>query len=439
MTRLVWLGAGAAAGVILLVVLVAQQGWRDVAGVIGHAGWPMLLIVPARLATLALDTRAWRVLLERTDPAASADPLFLLWVASVREAINRLLPVAGVGGDVAGVRLVCLRVDDGAGVTASVVVEILLTIGVLALFCAVGVVLMAHLAGGLPQVGVVVACLLLTLPLPVMAWWLLRHGAPFAWLERMALRSLRPDAPGKTRAARRFDGARTDAAIRRLFEQRGRLARAGGWSLLSYLLGTFETWFALRLLGHPVTVEAAVAIEALTQVTRHAGFIVPAGLGVQEAATLLFSHLAGVGGDVALSLALVKRMREIVLGVPALLSWQWVGVAPLQGGWLCGRQVLDQTLDAARGQLTRKLLPVHLDHPRAHHVDVVDLPPAGRLAHAVSDRHVFAAAGDRGPDDRIGHAGAGRWRRRVTEARALALRLRQLQGVRPRQQGLELL
>ena len=34
-------------------------------------------------------------------------------------------------------------------------------------------------------------------------------------------------------------------------------------------------------------------------------------------------HLAGVGGDVALSLALAKRMREVVLGVPALLSWHW--------------------------------------------------------------------------------------------------------------------
>jgi hypothetical protein len=44
---------------------------------------------------------------------------------------------------------------------------------------------------------------------------------------------------------------------------------------------------------------------------------------VQEAATVLFGHLAGVGGDVSLSLALVKRMREILIGVPALLSWQW--------------------------------------------------------------------------------------------------------------------
>jgi hypothetical protein len=45
---------------------------------------------------------------------------------------------------------------------------------------------------------------------------------------------------------------------------------------------------------------------------------------VQEAAVVLFGYVAGVGGEVALSLALVKRMREILFGVPALLSWQWL-------------------------------------------------------------------------------------------------------------------
>jgi hypothetical protein len=39
---------------------------------------------------------------------------------------------------------------------------------------------------------------------------------------------------------------------------------------------------------------------------------------------MLLAGLAGVSGDVALSLALIKRMREILFGVPALLSWQWV-------------------------------------------------------------------------------------------------------------------
>jgi putative membrane protein len=181
---------------------------------------------------------------------------------------------------------------------------------------------MLRLAAGPGQVGVVVAALLLSLPLPLVAWWWLARGAPFARIEQWVRR-----LPGPQTG---LDGARIDAGVKRLFAQHGRVARAATWSLMSYVLGTFETWFTLALLGHPVGLQAALAIEALTQAVRHAGFMVPAGLGVQEAAVLLFGQLAGVGGDVALALALVKRMRELVTGVPALVSWQWVELRRLR-------------------------------------------------------------------------------------------------------------
>jgi putative membrane protein len=326
--RLTWMAS--LAGLALLAALVAAEGWSGIVDAFQRAGWALLLVVPARVVTQVLDVRSWRLLLAPFDPGRAAGPLFLLWVAFVREAVNRLLPVANIGGEVVGVRLAGLRVADTAGVAASVVVEVLLTIVVLYLFCGAGAVLMLKLAAGPGLVGVVVAGLALSLPLPLLAWWLLRHGAPFARLERWALRLLGRHGAG----ALHLDGAAIDAAIGRLFRQRGRLAEASLWSLLAYVLGTFETWFALALLGHPVGVQAALAIEALTQAVRHAGFMVPAGLGVQEAAVLLFGQLAGVGGEVALSLALVKRMREIATGLPALVSWQWFEMRrlrPLRG------------------------------------------------------------------------------------------------------------
>jgi putative membrane protein len=309
-----WLAA--AAGLALLAALIHAEGWPGIAAAVERAGWALLLIVPARVVTQALDTRAWRLLLDPFDPDRAAGPTFLLWVAFVREAVNRLLPVANIGGEVVGVRLAHRRIPDAAGVAASVVVEVMLTIAVLYLFCGLGAVLMLRLAAGPGLVGVVVAALLLSLPLPLLAGWWLARGAPFARVERWARRLAGP--------RHLLDGARIDAGIKCLLARHGLLARAALWSLLSYVLGTFETWYVLALLGHPVGLQAALAIEALTQAVRHAGFMVPAGLGVQEAAVLLFGQLAGVGGDVALALALVKRMREIVTGVPALVSWQWV-------------------------------------------------------------------------------------------------------------------
>jgi putative membrane protein len=324
MKRLAYLGA--LAGLALLTALVVYEGWSDIADALARAGWPLLLLAPFRLLTLALDTCAWRVLLEPIDRTRRAGPLFLLWIGAVREAINRLLPAAGVAGEVVGVRLARLRLPDTTAISATVIVEVLVTIVVLYLFCGIGVVLMAHIAAGLGQVWIIAASLVLSLPLPLLAWWLLRHGAVFERLEAWAARLLGPD----NRVGLHLDGARLDAEVKRLFAERGLLARAMAWQLAAYLLGTFETWYALSLLGHPVGIAAALAIEALTQASRHATFLVPAGLGVQEAAVLLFGYLAGVGGDVALSLALVKRMREIVVGVPALLSWQWVEARRMQ-------------------------------------------------------------------------------------------------------------
>jgi putative membrane protein len=314
------------AGLLLLTALVLHQGWQPMLAAFAHAGWPLLWLLPAHLLPLAFDTQAWRVLLEQSDRAGRASFLFLLWVAAVREAVNRLLPAAGIGGEVVGIRLARLRIADTTAVSATVIVEVLITMIVQYLFCALGIVLMAHVAAGLSQLWSILAALLVSLPLPGVMYWVLRHGSVFERLERWAGKLFGP----QDRFALRLDGVRLDADIHRLLTEPWRLARALGWQFVGYLLGTFETWIALRLLGCPVSVKAALAIEALTQATRHATFIVPAGLGVQEAAVLLFGYMAGVNGDLALALALVKRMREILFGVPALLSWQWLEARQLR-------------------------------------------------------------------------------------------------------------
>jgi len=342
------------AGLLLFIGLVVREGLPSLLQTLTRAGWPLLLLVPLHLLPLALDAQGWRVLLEpikrrnvtargiNTDAqggrlplepvhqAQHASLLFLLWVAAVREAIGRLLPVASIGGEVVGIRLCRLRIADTTAVTATVIVEVLITLVVQYLFCGLGIVLLivllTHTATGLNPIWSVSAGLLLSLPIPVLVYLLLRHGAVFQRIEGWAKQLF----GAQHRFTLRLDGAKLDAEIHRLFGQPLRLAHALAWQFAGYLIGTFETWFALRLLGHPASISAAIAIEALTQAARHASFLVPGGLGVQEASVMMFAYLAGVSGEIALSLALIKRMREILFGVPALLSWQWVEARQLR-------------------------------------------------------------------------------------------------------------
>lgn len=91
--------------------------------------------------------------------------------------------------------------------------------------------------------------------------------------------------------------------------------------IIALVSGSLEIWFVLRIVGHPIGLAPAVIMESLMQAVRHAVFFVPAGIGVQEGTLIEFGHTLGVSSEMALTVSLAKRVREIVCGVPSLLSW----------------------------------------------------------------------------------------------------------------------
>jgi glycosyltransferase 2 family protein len=75
-------------------------------------------------------------------------------------------------------------------------------------------------------------------------------------------------------------------------------------------------------LGHPVALGDAFVIEAVIQALSSSAFIVPGALGVQEGGFLVIGGLVGLPSELALALALVRRARDVIIFVPALLVWQ---------------------------------------------------------------------------------------------------------------------
>ncbi|WP_022978396.1 lysylphosphatidylglycerol synthase domain-containing protein [Nevskia ramosa] len=306
-------------GLGLLIGLVAQGGTTEILALLATAGWGLLWLIPFHVLPIALDAEGWRVLLRHRDVNGTAHLPFLWWIASVREAVGRLLPVGGVGGEIVGIRLTLWRVPDGAAVTASVVIETLLTIVNVYLFVAAGLCLVIALDGG-SLAGSLLGGLAATLPVPLLLYWLLRHGALFARIEKLVIGMLGEES----KLAALFGSAsRLDAELRLIFERRRDLLISLLWQLAGMVVGAFEVWLALRLLGHEISPLPAIALEALGLSIRHFAFFVPAGLGVQEAGFVLFGQLLGVPADAAIALSLAKRVRELGYGIPALLSWQW--------------------------------------------------------------------------------------------------------------------
>ena len=314
--------AGWPIGIAIFIALVVRDGAADVMHVIAQAGFALLWLVPFHAVPLLFDAYGWRILLRGRVPLP-----FLWWVATVREAVSRLLPVLAVGGEIVGIRLARWRLRDASAVSASVIVEVLVTIAVQYAFSALGVVLILAATGG-DHARTIALALVLSLPLPIVTALLLRRGGVFRAIERFAASAL----GSEHRLLQGIDGAKLDAEIDALMSRTGVLVRTFVWQFLGYLIGALETYWALALLGHPVSAGGAIAIEALTQAVRHAAFMVPAGLGVQEVAVVLLAQMFGIDRDVGLSLALVKRMREVIFGCVALLSWQWAEIVVARRG-----------------------------------------------------------------------------------------------------------
>jgi putative membrane protein len=298
-------------GLALMAALIAREGIEAILAALQLAGWRILWLVPLHALPLLLDVLGWRALL-----AARAGVPVLLGIAAVREAVNRLLPVANIGGELVGIRLLTRCGVERIAAAASVVVEVMVTIASQYAFVVCGLACLLFLTGMAQLAGTIALLLALSLPLAALLLSLVRHGALFERLQGLAVRVF-----GARASLAAGDAARLDAAIGALCADRRRLLAAFQWQLLGFLAGASETWLVLRWLGHPVSAAEAVTLESLVQAARHFIFMIPAGLGTQEAGLVGLGYILGLGSDAAIALSLAKRVREIVFGLPALAAW----------------------------------------------------------------------------------------------------------------------
>jgi putative membrane protein len=247
----------------------------------------------------------------------------LLEIRWYGESVNALLPAAQIGGDLLRGRLAQLAGVSGPTAAASIAADLALSLLSLVVFVAIGAVLL----GQRGQSGMAIATLAGSASLAgagLAAWWLLRQaGAADGWLWRLMQR-LRD--PGWLKLAGHATALRDSLRVITA-DWRGPMTSTA-WQLAAWIVGAGEIWLAARFLGHPLSVADAVLLESLLQAIRNAAFPVPGALGVQDGGLMILAPLVGLGPETGLAISLLKRARELVLGVPGLAllylrSWRY--------------------------------------------------------------------------------------------------------------------
>jgi putative membrane protein len=303
-------------GLMTLAGVILHEGIPALTASLINAGWVLLLLAPFHALPLLLDVLGWRVLIGA--PTRLGD---LFVIASIREAINRLLPVANIGGEIVGIRLLTKCGIAMPLAASTVIVETLMNLISQYVFVAVGVLCLLQLTHSVRTAGIFAVGLAASLPVLALIAIFLHRGSPFAQIERIARRLF--NLPTDDSASVGF-GPVLDDAVSRLLGSPFVLVKSCAWQVAGYVVGSAETWAALRWLGHPVGSTAAIALESLTQAARSLIFLVPAGLGVQEVSLVAVGYVLGINATIAVSLSLAKRMRELLFGLPSLAAWAWM-------------------------------------------------------------------------------------------------------------------
>ena len=305
------------AGVGLFTFLLIRQGASQVGAAFASAGWWIAAVAIYHLAVpVLLDAVAWWALF----PKAERPSLWqLFWMRWIGESVSTLVPSATVGGDVVRARLAALHGASIPTAAASVLVDITLGVFVQIVFTLLGLGLIVSATGhqGFVRptlIGSVIGVL------AIVGFYFVQRLGMFRFIGKMISKLANADDWHSLV----HSGHTLDEAIRTQYARRRGVIGCCAWTAASLIFGSGEIWIALHALGLHATLVNAVILQSMVLTIRSVVFPVPGALGVQEGGYVLVGNLLGIPGDAAFALSLIARVRELILGIPGLLAWQFV-------------------------------------------------------------------------------------------------------------------
>ena len=303
---------GAAAGLGAIGALIAYFGAGAVARSLLAIGWDgFAAICLIHLGLIAVMGLAWRALV----PGTSA--WIFVWGRLMRDAGSEVLPLSQMGGSILGARAVSLGTVTGVIATASTIADLTLEFFAKIAYTMLGLVLLVDLRPDL-QVAIPITIGVTVAGVVALAFVLVqRHG--FDLFDRFAR------ALGRGWADRTAAGvASVHTALAQVYERKGGLFSGFLLHLACWVASALEVWIALRLTGTPLAFSAVIVIESLLYAIRTVAFAIPNAVGVQEGAYIVLGAAFGLTPETALALSLLKRARDLAIGLPALGVWQAV-------------------------------------------------------------------------------------------------------------------
>ncbi len=307
---------GLLVGLLVMTWLVVWQGIDEIFELLRHSGFSLLLLPIVWFPGLIAAVISWHYLFPIKRIPVFKQLFLSLWMG---RAINTLLPVASIGGEIAKARLLILWGHPGIDASASVLVD--KTVQALALvpWAIIGTSLLVYLAIDNELAKLIMLGTFL-LGLGIVGFVLVQRAGMFGFIARIIGKFNTSDGWGKIT----HNAHDVDALVKEIYSDKKRFLTSIFWRTLGLILQTSEVWLACYLLGHPIGIIEALMLKSLTSIITDIAFVIPNGYGVQEGGYVMLGALIGLSPEFSLAISLATRIRELIVDLPGLLYWQHV-------------------------------------------------------------------------------------------------------------------
>jgi len=112
-----------------------------------------------------------------------------------------------------------------------------------------------------------------------------------------------------------------DVSLYYLTKKKVVVSKALFFRLIGWLAGAFEIYVFLLIIDVNASFVDVILIESFSGIIRAIAFFIPAGIGVQELAFVAIGSYVGLSSSVSFSIAIGRRVREFLVGIPAIVAW----------------------------------------------------------------------------------------------------------------------
>ena len=299
-------------GLGLLIFTVQRVGgWSGIVEGIGSIGWWFAVVVLLGAVRMAFRARAWMVC--AGDPQLRFGDAFAAWLVS--DAMGNLTPLGLLASEPTKILMVRTKISTVTSIASVTIENVFYTASVLIVLLSGTWLFLqkANIPQGLEQVSelIIVAIAL--------------AAVTGIWAARTRPAVISKLAPYISKLAGRSD-APADA-IREVEQQiyavpqwpLSRIARVALWEIAFHVGAVAEVFLVLRLLIPDITIAEAFLLESAGRFVTVAFKFVPYRLGIDEAGSGAVASALGMEPATGVTLALVRRLRIIVLNAIGLI------------------------------------------------------------------------------------------------------------------------